>query len=88
MTELLVQRKGAPIPFEEQVLVLFAASNGLVDDVEPEKVRDIADEYVEFVKREKSDVVVAIRTEKQLGDELMETMKAMIVEFKTRYGNE
>jgi len=40
LTEILTQGRGAPLPFEEQVSVIFSAVNGLLDSVPAERIRE------------------------------------------------
>ncbi|MFZ3101435.1 MAG: F0F1 ATP synthase subunit alpha [Desulfitobacteriaceae bacterium] len=80
--EILKQAQYIPMPVEEEVVVIFAAVKGLIDDIE---VRDIArfeQEYLRFMRSVKADLLVAIRTEKALSDDLTNQLQVAIKEFK------
>ena len=48
LTELLKQPQNAPVPVEEQVIVIYAGTNGLVDDVAVAEVRRFESELLEL----------------------------------------
>ena len=80
MVELLKQWVNAPIPFEKQVVTIYAGINGYLDKLPVEKIR-----VVESALYEKLDTVAAgladmIRTKKDLIPEIEEAMKTLIAE--------
>ena len=50
LTELLKQAQNAPLPVEEQVVVIYAGSNGWVDDVPVSEVRRFESELLAFMR--------------------------------------
>src|ERR1700729_2785559 len=50
LTEILKQRQNAPVPVEEQVLAIYAATHGFVDDIPVEDVQRFEAELIAFVK--------------------------------------
>src|SRR5579862_2162477 len=76
MAELLKQGLNAPMPVEEQVAVIFAGSNGFVDDVPVAAVRRFEAELLVHLRSNNADLLDAIRSTGALPDE--EKLKAAI----------
>jgi F-type H+-transporting ATPase subunit alpha len=68
LTELLKQPQNAPVPVEEQVLVVYAGTNGWVDDVPVAQVRRFESEVREFFRSNASDLLGSIRDTGALPD--------------------
>jgi F-type H+/Na+-transporting ATPase subunit alpha len=62
LTELLKQPQNAPVPVEEQVVVIYAGSNGWVDDVPISEVRRFESELLVFFRASHADLLEGIRT--------------------------
>jgi F-type H+-transporting ATPase subunit alpha len=62
LTELLKQPQNAPLPVEEQVVVIFAGSNGWVDDVAVSEVRRFESELIDFMRADHAELLDKIRT--------------------------
>jgi F-type H+-transporting ATPase subunit alpha len=69
LTELLKQGQNAPVPVEEQVLVIYAGSNGWVDPVPVPEVRRYESELLEFVRANHAGLLETIRSTGALPDE-------------------
>jgi F-type H+-transporting ATPase subunit alpha len=67
------------------VAVLWTAQNALLDDVPVEKVKDFQEKLSDFLGTRKQDLLVRIRKEKALSDELSAALKAAVTEFKQTY---
>jgi F-type H+-transporting ATPase subunit alpha len=78
LTEILKQPQNAPMPVEEQVLVIYAGTKGHVDDVAVADVTRFETELVAYVKANHSDVLETIRSTKALpdGDQLDDAINA------------
>lgn len=85
MTEVLKQPQYSPLPVEEQVAILWAGTAGYLDDVQVSDVRRFENEYLEFMRTTKSDVLGTIREEKALSDDTLASMKSAIEEFKSTF---
>ena len=72
LTELLKQPQNAPVPVEEQVLVVYAGTKGWADSVPVPEVQRFATELIEYFKGNHAAVLETIRTKGALpdGDEL------------------
>jgi F-type H+-transporting ATPase subunit alpha len=83
--ELLKQGQFSPVPVEKQVCILFAGGNGYLDDVAVEDVRRFEAEFSQYLDNNKTDLLTAIREEKQISDASKATLKAALTEFKGRF---
>ena len=85
LVELLKQPQYRPMPAQEQVASIYAATNGYLDDVPVEKVRDFEDAFLSFMRDTKKDILDTIRDKKVLTDELKASMNSAIEQFKQGY---
>jgi len=88
LVEILKQPQYAPMPVEHQVMIIFAATNGYLDDVPTADVRKFEHALHEFMRLRHADVGEAIRAKKQLSDDVTEMLKKAIVEFKETWASE
>lgn len=82
LTELLKQRQFAPLSMEKQVLILYAGTSGLLDDVKVEHVRAFEEGLYPYMDAAQSSVLSDIATKKALDDDLKKRMTAAINEYK------
>ncbi|HHL39681.1 MAG TPA: F0F1 ATP synthase subunit alpha [Deltaproteobacteria bacterium] len=82
LVEILKQGQYAPMPVEKQVLVIYAATNGYVDDYPVAALGKYEQELVSFVETRHADVLDDIREKKTLDDELREKLNKVLDEFK------
>ena len=68
LTELLKQSQNAPVPVDEQVLVVYAGTNGWVDGVPVAQVRRFESEMREFFRSNAADLLAKIRDTGELPD--------------------
>ncbi len=68
LTELLKQGLNAPMPFEEQVIVIFAGTRGWLDTVPVEDVRRFEQEILTYLRAKHADLLGEIRTTGKLPD--------------------
>jgi F-type H+-transporting ATPase subunit alpha len=85
MVEVLKQGQYVPLPVEQQVMVLFAGTQGFLDDVPVERVAAFEKEFLAFMAEKYPDVAIQIRETKDMGDELQAKLKGAIDEFKTGF---
>ncbi len=85
LTELLKQPQNAPVPVEEQVLVIYAGTKGWADSAPVSEVQRFAVELVEYFKGNYSGVLETIRTTGALpdGDEIDKGLAAFLEGFDT-----
>ncbi len=88
LTEILKQPQYQPMDVEKQVLVIWAATNGYVDDVPVEKVRRFEAELLRFVENSHPGVLQNIATKKSLTDDIKADLAQVLKDFKERWGEE
>jgi F-type H+/Na+-transporting ATPase subunit alpha len=85
--EILKQDQFEPMSVEHQVAILYALTQGLLDDVDSEKIRDWEAEFHKYLDNSQKEVLSAIATEKDLTDEIKSKLEKAIKEFKEVYTN-
>ena len=83
--EILKQSQYAPMPVEEQVVVIYAATNGYLDDLDVNLVGAFEKGFLAYLHNEQPDILEAIRTTKDLSEETEEKLKQAVVTFKERF---
>jgi F-type H+-transporting ATPase subunit alpha len=83
--EVLKQPQYQPVPVEEQVITIWAVTNGKLDDVAVGDVRRFDDELREYFRSRHSDILEHLTTEGTLSDELVEKIGRAIDEFKESF---
>jgi len=84
MMEVLKQRNGAPLPFEMEVAVIFAATNGFFDHFAPEKVSEAESALKDFLLREGKDILAVIRVSKTIDEETEQKFREKLDTFVAR----
>ncbi|MCJ8144534.1 F0F1 ATP synthase subunit alpha [Ancylobacter sp. A5.8] len=69
LTELLKQSQFAPLKVEEQVVVIYAGTNGYLDSLPLNKVRAFEEGLLLFIRTNHADILDTIRTSKELSKE-------------------
>jgi len=87
LMELLKQGQYQPFPVEDQVVSVWAGTNGYLDDVPVEDVTRFEREFLEHLKH-RSDVLNTIAQTKQLEDSTVDALKANIEDFKKGFFGE
>jgi F-type H+/Na+-transporting ATPase subunit alpha len=82
LTETLKQGQYAPLPVEEEVAVLWAATNGYLDDVAVPDVRAFEAGLLEYLHSTKSDLLARIASEGAISDEMTEALKSAVSDYK------
>ncbi len=85
MVELLKQDQYSPLPVEQQILVIFAGTNGYVDEVPVNAVRKFESELLRFATSKYQPLLDDIKSKKQLDDDLKARVKGVIEEFKKTF---
>ena len=82
MTELLKQGQFAPMEAADQVVSIFAASEGYADDVELADIARFERELLDYVHSSYPEIKDQIMTGKKLSAEQLEKLRSVIAEFK------
>jgi F-type H+-transporting ATPase subunit alpha len=82
LTEILKQPLYVPMPVEKQVIILYAAINGHLDDVDVDKLSEFEASLHTFMESSHPEIGQAIVREKEISGATEEALKAAIEEFK------
>ncbi|HLH43104.1 MAG TPA: F0F1 ATP synthase subunit alpha [Bryobacteraceae bacterium] len=85
MVEILKQGQYSPLPVEKQILIIYAGTNGYLDNLPLDQCREFEAELYKFVENAHPGLLAAIRDKKTLDDGLKSQMNAAIEECKTRF---
>jgi F-type H+/Na+-transporting ATPase subunit alpha len=85
LTEVLKQDQFVPLSVEKQVLVLYVATSGGLDNIPVGDVRRFEKEFVQFVETSYAGVLKEIATKKALDDGIKATIKTALDGFKERF---
>jgi F-type H+-transporting ATPase subunit alpha len=82
VVEVLKQPQYQPMPVEQQVMIIFAVTGGLLDDVAVEAIHDWERGFQDYMAAEHPEIAEEIRTRKVLNDELSARLRAAIEAYK------
>lgn len=85
--ELLKQKQNNPMPFQKQVVSIYAANAGMYNDAPVENTQKIEDMYLSFIEREHAAMLTTVETGRALTDEVIEELDKAIVDFKESHQN-
>jgi len=85
LTEILKQAQYEPMDVEKQIVVIWAASNGYIDDLPVEMARNFEGELLKYMEGPGETLLSAIRKKRAIDDELKGLLKSTLDEFKKRY---
>ena len=82
LEEVLKQKENAPVPMEEQVLLLFSLHNGLFESIPSVQVRPVMARFMEHLRLRRSDLVDALVEEKTMTEALHKGFLDELINFK------
>ena len=74
-----------PLPVEEQVISIFAGTNGILDALTVEHVRRFEAHLHRYVREQRPEIVKELRDKKQISPELADAMKKALTEARETY---
>jgi F-type H+-transporting ATPase subunit alpha len=88
LTEVLKQDQYVPLPVEKQVAIIFAGTNGLLDDLEVADVRPFEQSLYRYLDTSMPTLLQKIRERKAIDDEIRGELQKAIKEAKERFKTE
>jgi F-type H+-transporting ATPase subunit alpha len=82
IVEVLKQPQFRPMPVEQQIMVIYAVTNGFLDDVPVNRVRRWEADFLEFVAAGRPELGRTIRVKRALDDDLTAQVRKAIEDFK------
>ncbi|MCL0054082.1 F0F1 ATP synthase subunit alpha [Dehalococcoidia bacterium] len=84
-TEVLKQAQYVPLSLADEVVVLFAVNEGLMEDVEIEKVGAFQDQLLRYIGGSHPDILAAITESRDISDEVSANLTKAINDFKPTF---
>ncbi len=81
LTEILKQPQYRPLSVEKQVAIIYAATNGYLDDVAVDRLRQYEEELYRFLETRKGGLLASIADKKTLDDEIKTQLNGALAEF-------
>ncbi len=81
ITEVLKQPQYVPMPLEKQIMILYAVTNGYLDNTPVDKISPFEEAFHRFMEANHPDVGKTIAAEKALSDKTEEALKNAITQF-------
>ena len=85
LVEILKQGQYQPMPVEKQVFMIYAGTNGFVDQIAPENLQRYENELFEFVEAKHPDLFPAIVEKRQIDDDLKGQVETVLKEFNQQF---
>jgi F-type H+-transporting ATPase subunit alpha len=85
VVEILKQKQFAPFPVEEQVISIWAVTNGFLDDLPTEKCQEFEAALLDHMRTRHSGIGETIRDTGELDDDTTEKLRSAVEEFKTSF---
>jgi len=81
LVEVLKQNQYCPMPVEEQIIIIWAAVKGYLDNIAKDRLKEFEKRFLEFVKERHSQTLEEIRATKDLSQDLTNTLNNITKEF-------
>ena len=85
LVEVLKQKQFSPLPFSKQILMIFAGTSGVLDDMPVDQVRDFEQELYKYVEGANPGLLRTIMEKKILDDNLKAEMTKVIKQCKEAF---
>src|SRR5437667_4567951 len=85
MVEILKQGQYRPLPVEKQVAIIFAGTQGLLDDLPVDAMRDFETHFFGWLEREAPGILTEIREKRELPDTLRESLTKAVADGKAEF---
>ena len=85
LQEILKQPQFAPMPVEEQVMIIFAGTQGYLDDIPVEKVRAFEEGFHPYMREKYPELGEKIRREKKLDEDTERTLRQAVEAYKQQF---
>jgi F-type H+-transporting ATPase subunit alpha len=85
LVEILKQKQFSPLPFSKQILIIFAGTNGYLDDLPVEQVQAFEQDLYKYVETSSPKLLQTIMEKKILDDGLKAEMNKVVKDFKGQF---
>jgi F-type H+-transporting ATPase subunit alpha len=84
LVELLKQPQFKPMPVEQQVMVIFAATNGFMDDIPVSRIQEFQNSFLSYVQSSAAGLSSTLAEKKELSKDLEDQLRQALTDFKAR----
>src|SRR5947208_1993446 len=88
LVEILKQDQYRPLPFSKQILIIYAGTNGFLDDLNVEQLREFEAELYKYIDSMNAKLLDSIMQKKTIDDALKADIEKTLKEFKQRFVGE
>jgi F-type H+-transporting ATPase subunit alpha len=88
LTEILKQDQYAPLAIEKQVIIIFAGTNGYLDDLDVADCRSFEASLYRFLDTSHAGLLAKVRERKALDDQIRAELQKVLVEAKEKFRSE
>jgi F-type H+-transporting ATPase subunit alpha len=85
LVEILKQGQYVPLPVEKQALVIYAATNGHIDDYPVEALAKYEEELYHFMDNRYADLIKDLADKKEITDEIKPRLEEALATFKSEF---
>ena len=85
MSEVLKQPQYQPLPVEKQVAILWVVTNGFLDNVHTDRIKDFESRFYRFLESERPDVLTTLAAKPELTDEVVTALRSAATDFKDTF---
>ncbi len=86
VTMILRQPQFSPLAVENQVAIIWTATNGWLDDIDSSRLGEFETGFYRFLESTRKDLLPAIAKEKALSDDLTKDLEAAVKEYREQSG--
>jgi F-type H+-transporting ATPase subunit alpha len=85
MVEILKQKQNDPLAMEEQVLLLFAATNGYLTSIPLKEIKNFEKTFLFTMNKSHVKIVDSIRKEEKISDQVAEELHSILKDFVKKF---
>src|SRR5712671_3583786 len=85
LVEILKQDQYQPLSFGKQIMIIYAGTNGFLDDLEVDQVRPFSEELNQYVESMNPKLLDSIMQKKTIDDSMKAEIEKTLKEFKQRF---
>jgi F-type H+-transporting ATPase subunit alpha len=85
MAEILKQNQYVPMDLEDQVMLIWTGTNGYLDDLPVDRLKEFEQKFLPWVRKEYPDIAHSIADEKLISDTVQDKLKQAVEKFKEQF---
>jgi F-type H+-transporting ATPase subunit alpha len=85
LTEILKQQQYSPVSVDRQIALIFAATNGYIDSIPLENVREFEDEFLDLMETKHKALLSSIIEVKDITDSIKKDLNEVLTSFSERF---